>query len=257
MATFYKTGGGRWRVQIRRQGLQTSKTFSHKTDAKRWARDTERKIERGESYSRSGPRDLKTFGHLIDLHIADMSEVGKPLRRSKGYTLNMLREKLGERAIMNLDRQALIDFGRTRVREGAGPPTVGMEISYIKTILTHAAAVHGVAISKEEVDLARIALKRLGIVGRAKERNRRPTEDEIIQILDYLDNWPRMIIPMGRIVRSAIATAMQRSEITNFTFKDVDARRRLVLLRNRKDPRKKDGNDQFVPLIDLSGYDAW
>ena len=83
MATFYKTGGGRWRVQIRRQGLQTSKTFSHKT-AKRWARDTERKIERGESYSRSGPRDLKTFGHLIDLHIADMSEVGKPLRRSKG-----------------------------------------------------------------------------------------------------------------------------------------------------------------------------
>jgi integrase len=30
-----------------------------------------------------------------------------------------------------------------------------------------------------------------------------------------------------------------------------------VTVRDRKDPRNKDGNDQRVPLVDLNGYDAW
>ena len=34
-------------------------------------------------------------------------------------------------------------------------------------------------------------------------------------------------------------------------------RRRIVTVRDRKDPRQKDGNHQKVPLVDLTGYDAW
>jgi integrase len=30
----------------------------------------------------------------------------------------------------------------------------------------------------------------------------------------------------------------------------------MLLIRNRKDPRKKKGNDQRIPLLDVSGYDA-
>jgi len=30
-----------------------------------------------------------------------------------------------------------------------------------------------------------------------------------------------------------------------------------VIVRDRKDPRQKQGNDQRVPLINLTGYDAW
>ncbi|WP_283805890.1 tyrosine-type recombinase/integrase [Bradyrhizobium sp. ARR65] len=37
---------------------------------------------------------------------------------------------------------------------------------------------------------------------------------------------------------------------------DFDARGRMLLIRNRKDPRKKKGNDQRIPLLDVSGYDA-
>jgi hypothetical protein len=48
--------------------------------------------------------------------------------------------------------------------EGAGPVTVGIDLGYIKTILSHAAAVHGVVVSTEPIDLARIALGRLGPV---------------------------------------------------------------------------------------------
>lgn len=68
----------------------------------------------GESVSRSGPVRLRTLGHLIDLHIADMHEVGKPLRRSGAYSLGLLKRCLDDIQSFNLDRPVLVDFGRER-----------------------------------------------------------------------------------------------------------------------------------------------
>jgi len=56
------------------------------------------------------------------------------------------------------------------VEQGAGPVTLGIDIGVIKMIITHAAAVHGLDISPESVDLARVALKRLGLIGKAARR---------------------------------------------------------------------------------------
>jgi methylase of polypeptide subunit release factors len=61
-----------------------------------------------------------------------------------------------------------------RAEQGAGPVTLGIDIGVIKMIITHAAAVHGLDISPEPVDLARVALKRLGLIGKGTERDRRP-----------------------------------------------------------------------------------
>lgn len=57
--------------------------------------------------------------------------------------------------------------------------TLGIDIGVIKMILTHAAAVHGLEIRVEGVDLARVALKRLGLIGKGIERDRlyRPSEN--------------------------------------------------------------------------------
>lgn len=93
MATIDKTENGKWRVQIRRRGLSKSKTFARKGDASAWAREVERKIDLGQTVSKSGPKHLRTIGDLIDAHIADMHEVGKPLRRSKAYSLDLLRRR--------------------------------------------------------------------------------------------------------------------------------------------------------------------
>jgi hypothetical protein len=69
---------------------------------------------------------------------------------------------LGRFRISELDRERIIQFGKARAREGAGPVTLGIDLGYIKTILSHAAAVHGVVLSTEPIALARIALARLG-----------------------------------------------------------------------------------------------
>jgi integrase len=109
-------------------------------------------------------------------------------------------------------------------------------------------------VATEPIDLARIALGRLGLKG--DERDRRPTQDELDHIISALDANIKQQIPVGRIIRFAVAPAMRQDEIARVEWRDFDASGRMLLIRNRKDPRKKKGNDQRLPLLDVSGYDA-
>ena len=257
MATFSKLSSGSWRVQVRRKGKYVSETFLRRDDARRWALDAERQVDRGEAPTGSRTSRLRTFGDLVDLHIDDMVAVGKAPRRSKIATLAMLKQRLGKCNMAALDREKLIRFGRDRSEEGAGPVTIGIDVGAIKLILSHAAAVHGLLVQVEPVDLARIALKRLGLIGKGQERDRRPTQDELDRLIAYFDANPRQIAPIGRIIRFAISTAMRQEEICNARWSDVESRARMLLIRDRKDPRNKSGNNQRIPLFAATGYDAW
>ncbi|TWB89931.1 phage integrase family protein [Bradyrhizobium macuxiense] len=62
---------------------------------------------------------------------------------------------------------------------------------------------------------------------------------------------------MARTVRYAIATTMRQEEICRPDWLLVDMKKRILTIIDRKDPRKKDGNNQRVPLLNLTGYDAW
>lgn len=256
MATITKLPSGHWRVQIRRKQSYASETFLRHEDARKWATETEHRIDRGEPPLKRGKVDPTTFAHLVDLHVDDMCEVGKAPRRSKQFTLNSLKDKLGKVKLEELTRERLIQFGKNRAKEGAGPVTLSTDFSYLKLVLTHAAAVHGVNVKAEPVDLARFALKRLGLIGQSRQRDRRPTADELKRLLDHFDDNTKLQIPMGRIVRFAIASAMRQEEICRIRWSEVDVQRRVVLVRDRKDPREKDGNHQFVPLLNLTGFDA-
>jgi len=61
---------------------------------------------------------------------------------------------------------------------------------------------------------------------------------------------------MGRIVRYAVATTLRQEEICKPEWPLVDMKKRLVVIQDRKYPRNKEGNDQKVPLLNLTGYDA-
>ena len=185
-----------------------------------------------------------------------MCEVGKAPRRSKAASLEKLRRSIGQVRVADLTRERLIDFGKTRSKEGAGPVTISMDVGYVRTVLVHAAAIHGIDVPIEQVTLARVALLRLGLIGKGTERDRRPTADELTRIISYNDNNPYQSIPVGRIVKFAVATAMRQDEICSLVWPDIDLTAQLAIVRNRKDPRRKNGNDQRVPLLDATGFDA-
>jgi integrase len=256
LATFTKLNSGSWRAQVRRKGKYVNETFLRRKDAEEWALEVERAIDRGEPAIARTSRDAKTFGDLVKLHREDLQEVGKRIGRSKAASLTFLEHRLGRLRIPELDRGRLIEFGKERAREGAGPVTIGIDLGYIKTILLHAAAVHGVILSVEPLTLARAALARLGLVGKGKERDRRPTQDELGRLVAAFDANPHQQIPVGRIIRFAVATAMRQYEISRVEWADFDSQKRMLLVRDRKDPRRKSGNNQRIPLLDATGYDA-
>jgi hypothetical protein len=105
--------------------------------------------------------------------------MGKRHRRSKTYSLGKLWDDVEHPRIQQIEREAIIQFARDRRSEGAGPVTLSMDISYHKTIMRHAAAVHGVRIPVKQVDLARAALSELGLVGKGKGRDHRPAQHEL------------------------------------------------------------------------------
>ena len=121
----------------------------------------------------------------------------------------------------------------------------------------HAAAVHGLAVSCEAIDHARIALKRLGLIGKGKERDRRPTREEISRLLTYLNGNPRQTIPVGRIMLIAIATGLRLDEISRVQWEDVNEGERTILIRNHKHPRDKRTNNQTIALVTDTGFNPF
>jgi integrase len=94
------------------------------------------------------------------------------------------------------------------------------------------------------------------LVGKSNERDRRPTQDELSRLIEYAESNPQQFLPLGRIIRFAVATAMRQAEICRIEWSDVNMTKRTVTIRDRKDPRRKDGNHQVVPLLNSTGYDA-
>jgi integrase len=255
MATFTKLPSGRWRAQVRRKGQNASRCFRLKSEAETWAVEAEGKISRGKSVDAVLVDTTTTFGFIIELHIRDLAEVGKPLLRSKAFSLEKLKTDLGREKLAGLTRERLIAYAKERAKQGAGAATIGMDIGYIRTILVHAAAVHGIDVPVDQVNLARVALRRLSLVDKGNERDRRPTQDELDRIIGLHDDNPRQTIPIGRIVKFAVASAMRQEEICTLIWADVDFTAQLATVRNRKDPRRKSGNHQKIPLLDATGYD--
>jgi hypothetical protein len=153
VATFTQLGSGNWRVQVRRKIRYVAETFRRRKDGEEWALEMERNIDRNGSSKPRMVRNVRTFGDLIDLHDEDMREVGRPPRRSKAAVMASLKTELGSVKLPALNRERLIEFGRKRAKQGAGPATLAIDLSFIRTIITHAAAVHGIEVSAEEARL--------------------------------------------------------------------------------------------------------
>jgi len=98
MATYARLESGSWRVQVRRKRQYVANTFLRRHDAEEWARDVERSIDKEIPVKRARPNEPpRTFSDLITLHIDDLAEVGKPIRRSKSAVMEALKVSLGRR----------------------------------------------------------------------------------------------------------------------------------------------------------------
>jgi integrase len=251
VASITQTGPKSWRALIRRKGHPTlCRTFKTEKEARTFAKRAEAEIVSGKTIRKGG----MTVADAVDAFRALREQGRRPVKPTSNeeYMLRHLADPdgIGDVEIERLTPQKIAEWCRLRADDGAGPYTVGMEISKLATVMKYAAiSLH--AVLPDVVGAARPLLEYSGLIGPGQARTRRPTPDELDRVLEQLG--PQM----QDLVRFAIATAMRRAEICRVLWADVDEDRRLILIRDRKHPKRTKGNHQLVPLVDRTGFDAW
>lgn len=247
MPTFSQLPSGRWRVQVRRGGIYKAATFDRKRDAETWAREVESGAALVAVKGYAPPPAKATVGDLIERYLESQAhEPGK----TKAATLTMMKsDALGKVRLNALSALAVRDFVDRRVKAGAGGVTIAADLSYLSAVLKWGRHARRLELPVEVALDARRDLSYRGLRTRSIERDREPTDAELSRLYAHWDGNPRQQIDMTTICRFALATAMRQGEICRIEIEDINVINRTVLIRDRKDPKHKQGNDQLVPLL--------
>ena len=244
MASIIKVGD-RWRVQIRRKGhASISETFPTKTLAQKWATETESSIN-ARRYRDERSLDKITLSEVIRQYREELSHV--EFGKNKDAVLKALDAKLGHHTLAELTDDRLTQYVKERRREGAGGVTIAIDLTYLGGIFKTARQIWKMPVSMDAIATARAYMSHVKISTRSKERSRRPTADELARLCDYFDKHSRL--PMRDIIHFAVATAMRLDEIMRLRWDDLNETDKTIVIRDRKHPNQKQGNDQEVPLL--------
>jgi integrase len=236
--------GGKWRAQVRRKGYPPrTQTFNTKALADRWARQVESEIDAGRAGQLS-PGHV-TVGSLIDRYTAEIAPM-KPFGRNKEATLRLLKDGLGPVSVKDLTPERIVKYINEE-RQISGV-TASIDLTYLKGVLRVARALWKVGVPPGVVDDAREILKFMGLAGRSNERDRRPTLDELERLKRWFAKRSETLTP-DHIEFILDSCFRPPSEITRLRWDDLNHVDKTVLIRDRKDPRKKLGNNQTVPLL--------
>lgn len=253
MASFSQLPSGSWRVQVRRKGIERTKTFDNKKDAKDWAASIEAQASVVAAGGFAPMPKATTLGHLIDLYTA--SGITEKQGKTKTATLAMLKREIGHVKMSDLSAVTLRDLIDRRQKTATGV-TIAADMSFLSAVLKWAKHVRHLDVNERLALDARASLKHRKMSTRSVERDRRPTPQELEKLYVYWRNQDeklaklnRTSAPMVTLVEFAIASAMRVGEVCRITCEDVDAKARTVIIRDRKDPSEKLGNDQTVPLV--------
>ena len=250
MPTFSQLPSGKWRVQVRRAGIYRAATFPSKREAKDWAAGVE---SQAHHIAAGGFAPVPKGATVDDLIEKYLETAGANAGKTKAATLAMLRARLGKVRLASLNAVTLRDFIDQRLADGAGGVTVAADLSFLSAVLKWGRHARHLDINDRLALEAREGLKHRGLRTRSKERDREPTDTELARLYAHWRASPRQRIDMETLCRFALASGMRQDEICRLQVEDVDRQARTVVIRDRKDPRNKAGNDQVVPLLP----DAW
>ncbi|APP05794.1 tyrosine-type recombinase/integrase [Vibrio harveyi] len=225
-----------------------SKTFKKKALANTFGKNRVTDIEA------NGLNGVKvcTIGELIDLYMNDKDLYDKD-GRTKRYCINLLRDcQISKVNTNELRISDLIAHCRDRRSSGAKPVTISHDISYLKAVMKKAQPVFNIEANIDIFEDAFTVLKEMKLIGKSEKRTRRPSNTELDKLRDALikrEQHHANTIPLTDILDFSILSCMRISEVCGLKWEDLNTKQKTVLVRDRKDPRKKQGNHMIVPLL--------
>lgn len=249
--------GVRYTAQIRfkRDGkvvYSEAVTFNKREVAKAWIEKREKALGKpgGLEAAMKAPKgDSHTLADAIDKYI---QESEKEMGRTKTQVLRTIKTlDIAEKPCDLITTQVLVAFGK-ELRAERGASTVGTYFSHLSKIFELASPAWGYPLNFAAFEQARAVLKELGTIQKSKERDRRPALDELDRMQQHFISqreWAPDAVPMDRIIPFAIASTRRQEEIVTILWEDFDEEGSRILVRNMKDPKKKQGNNIWVELL--------
>lgn len=237
-------------VKVKEKGqvvYNKSVTFSKEKAAQAWGKKRVAEIEEHGYLDRGDNVSLRELIQklLDDQHIQ--------LGRTKRKVLEMLCDcDIGSIKITDIEPRHIIDHCKARKETGTKPQTINHDVSYLRWSLKAAKPQFGYNVTDQCVIDAYSSLHDLKLIGKSARRTRRPTSVELEKLKEALqvrEQQRTASIPYLDILDFSILTCMRIGEVCSIRWEDVDQEQKAVMVRNRKDPRKKIGNHMLVPLL--------
>lgn len=242
-------------IRIKRDGKvvhHESETFSRRDAAKAWLEKRERQLAKPGGLEAAMKAPKGSSHSLADAIDRYLRETEKTPGRTKTQVLRTIKTyDLADKPCDLITTQVLVAFGK-ELRAERGASTVGTYFSHLSKIFELARPAWGYPLDFAAFNEARAVLKELGTIQKSKQRDRRPSLEELDLMLQHFirqrREWAPDAVPMDRIIPFAIASTRRQEEIVTIRWEDFDEEGGRVLVRDMKDPKKKQGNDIWVEL---------
>ena len=205
--------------------------------------------------------------YLIDRFVDEMNGKDgqrpvKALGTSHLYCLRRLqRAPIAEKEASELKKSDIIEHVKARRSEGISAATAQHDVTFMRGVLQYAPSAWDDCenVSAACITAALPMLHKHGLIGKSNARKRRPTDDELHRLIEYLTEQDKTAkVKVVPCLMFSLASTRRRGEICRMQWGDIDWDRKdakgnpvpVYMIRDLKHPTQKKGNHVTFPLFD-------
>lgn len=231
--------------------FREGRTFKRRPAASDWIKAREAELRKPGGLEAVQKRKAEQF-KLSDLIDRYVNEHEKEMGRTKAQVLRSIKDyDLAAMDTEAIQSGHIYEFARA-LHQKMKPQTVANYLSHLGAIFAIARPAWGVQLNEQAMKDALVVCKRMGITSRSRERDRRPTLEELDTLLTFFTNRSKRApqsAPMADIILFALFSTRRQEEITRITWKDLDEAGNRIMVRDMKHPGEKLGNDHWCDLV--------
>lgn len=235
-----RSRNGKYFVEVRKLGFRpVRRTFETKAAAKAFATQTEAAMDNG-SWLDVHEQRTTYIGPLLERYIEEIHPI-KPFGKSKLATVRVTARAFQNTKVSDLTPGVILSYAKQRA---VSPHTLTQELCYFAQAIDTARTLWNAPLKDNPVRATMKVMSQLGMLKGSRKRSRRLEPGELDALLKAADDhWIRPMILI------AVESGMRQQEIQQLCWEDVDFANDTILIRNRKHPTEKAGNDQLIPMF--------
>jgi integrase len=181
-------------------------------------------------------------GELLERYIEEIHPI-RPFGKSKLATVKLTARAFLGTPVSQLTPASIMTYARGRSQK-VSRSTLAAEMTFFAQAIDTARTLWDAPFKDNPVRATMKVMTQLGMLGSSQKRSRRLQPGELDALLNAAStHWIRPMILI------AVESGMRQQEIQQLTWEDVNFQNKTILIRNRKHPREKIGNDQVIPMF--------